>query len=121
VSKAEPILDSEAGVVRCLLTYTDWWQLISASVLQTGGRNRRFADDGFHPGLVETLDERMEMCRRMTELTPKERDVLFFWYVSQLPAHEIARLVKISRRQCFRIRSKAVRRIVEQGRSEQTA
>jgi DNA-directed RNA polymerase specialized sigma subunit len=45
----------------------------------------------------------------MGELSDRERCVLFLWYVRQLSAQEIAKELRISRRQCFRIRSAALR------------
>jgi DNA-directed RNA polymerase specialized sigma24 family protein len=118
---APGLLGSERDVVRCLVTYTDWWQLVSASVLQLGGRGRRHAADGLRPGLVETIEERTELCRRMALITPRERHVLFLWYVGQLAAGEVAGAVGISRRQCFRVRARALRRLVELGRPERAA
>jgi DNA-directed RNA polymerase specialized sigma24 family protein len=115
------LLTSENEVVRCLVTYTDWWQLVSTSVLSLGPRSRGFSSDGIRPGLVETLEERMELSRRMAELPPRERGVLFLWYVGQLSATQVARGVGISRRHCFRVRARALRRIVELGRPEQAA
>jgi hypothetical protein len=45
----------------------------------------------------------------------EDRRLLYLWYVVQLPASRIAQLVGISRRQCFRRRASAIRRIVELG------
>jgi DNA-directed RNA polymerase specialized sigma24 family protein len=107
-------LSTSAGVIRCLVTYSDWWQPRSASILKTG-RVRRIRDgrDVFATGLVETLDERMELCRRMLQLTEADRYLLYLWYVKQLPVDDIARATGISRRQCFRRRAGAIDQLVE--------
>lgn len=115
------LLTSEREVVRCLVTYTDWWQLVSSSILNLGRRSGGFASDGIRPGLVETLEERVELSRRMAELSARERAVLFLWYVGQLPVAQVARGAGISRRQCFRVRARAVRRICELGQPERAA
>ena len=100
---------SRDEVIRALLTYTDWWQPSTGSILQVGSARRDAnAGDGLRAGLVETIDARTELCRRMEALSERERHVLFLWYVRQLAAHEIARELDISRRQCFRLRSRAV-------------
>ena len=49
--------------------------------------------------------------------TRRDRRLLYLWYLRQLPAHEIARELRISRRQCFRRRATAIRAIVEARRS----
>ena len=106
---------STDDVIRALLTYTDWWQPSTGSILQVGNARRDAnAGDGLRSGLVETIDGRTELCRRMELLAERERQILFLWYVRQLPAHEIARELGISRRQCFRLRSRAVQGLTDE-------
>jgi len=112
---------NEFDVIRCLITYTDWWHLVSASVIQVSARRRQGASDGFSPGLLDTLDERTDLCRKMALLEEKDRHILFLWYVAQLPVREIAAIVGVSGRQCFRRRAKAVRTIVELGKQDDAA
>jgi DNA-directed RNA polymerase specialized sigma24 family protein len=107
---------SNSDVVRGLITYTDWWQPATSSVLQVGAARRSSEPtDGIGIGLLDRLDERAELRRRMQELGEPDRRLLYLWYVAQLPATRIAQLLGISRRQCFRRRASAVRRIVELG------
>jgi DNA-directed RNA polymerase specialized sigma24 family protein len=107
---------SPAEVVRGLVTYTDWWQPSSASVFQVGGARRSSSyGDGAIMGLLERVDERSELRRRMRVLREQDRHLLYLWYVAQQPAATIAQTLGISRRQCFRRRASAIRRIVEAG------
>lgn len=107
---------SPAEVTRGLLTYTDWWQPATSSVLQVGSARRSSAfSDGMKAGLLDRLDERDELRRRMKVLGETDRRLLYLWYVVQLPAREIAQALGISRRQCFRRRASAIRCIVEFG------
>jgi DNA-directed RNA polymerase specialized sigma subunit len=108
------LLDTPESVIRCLITYTDWYQPSTTSVLVVGtARRDRSVSDGFRDGLLESLDERTELGRRVRSLSPREREVLYLWYVRQLDVGAIARAARVSRRQCFRLRAKAVRKIVE--------
>ncbi len=109
------MLSSPKQVVWALITYTDWWQPNTASVYQVGNRRETFASDGIRAGLLDTLSERDELCRRMQQVAERDRVLLFLWYLRQLPAHEIARELRISRRQCFRRRAAVIRRLVELG------
>jgi DNA-directed RNA polymerase specialized sigma subunit len=110
------LLSSPHEVIRCLITYTDWWQVTSTSVIQVGNARRsKNLAEGFRQGLLESLDERGELCRRMSLLTERDRKLLFLWYVKQLPMSEVAREVGISRRQCSRRRSKAIQNLVDSG------
>jgi DNA-directed RNA polymerase specialized sigma subunit len=106
------------ALIATLIRYTDWWQPTTASVYQVGAARRDpSASDGLRPGLLETIDDRAELCRRMATLSDRERHVLFLWYVRQLAVPDIAKELRISRRQCFRIRSSALRTL--RGESEE--
>lgn len=108
------MLSTSSDVIRCLTTYTDWWQPASSSVLLVGAARRSSeAGDGLHPGVLDTLDERTELCRRVAQLPERERTILVLWYVVQAPVAEIGRRLRVSQRQCHRLRAKAVRLIVE--------
>lgn len=110
------MLTSTGDVIRCLVTYTDWWQPSTASVLLVGGARRSSGvGDGLHPGVIETLDERSELCRRVFFLEDRDRRILFLWYVAQLGVSDVARAIGVSQRQCQRLRARAVQRIVELG------
>jgi DNA-directed RNA polymerase specialized sigma24 family protein len=116
------LLAHPTAVVRALLRYTDWWQPGTSSVIQIGAARRSsWVPEGIPLGLLGTLDERSELCRRMQHLSEAERRVLFLWYVRQLGADDIARELRISRRQCFRRRASAIRKIVELGQPDQAA
>jgi DNA-directed RNA polymerase specialized sigma subunit len=120
VSRVErSLLSSSDQVVRALLTYTDWWQPTTTSVLQVARRSGEHP--GIREGLLDTLDERSELCRRMEHLRDRDRHLLILWYVQQRPVDDIADALGISRRQCFRRRSRAVRLIVELGESDRAA
>lgn len=119
-SATAPRLRTPEHVVRCLVTYTDWWQPDTTSVLQIGA-SRSQDHEGFRQGLIDTLDERSEICRRMERLTDRDRHLLFLWYVEQRPTDEIARALRISRRQCFRRKARAIRTLVQLGEPDQAA
>jgi DNA-directed RNA polymerase specialized sigma24 family protein len=110
------MLSSSSDVIRCMVTYTDWWQPASSSVLLVGGARRSSGiGDGLHPGVIETLDERTELCRRVYSLEDRDRRILFLWYVAQLGVPDVARTIGVSQRQCHRLRARAVQKIVELG------
>lgn len=112
------LLDSPREVVRCLITYPDWYQPTTSSVMKVGAaRPDKTIGDGLRAGLIETLEERTELSRRMRKLRERDRDVLFLWYVKQLHVDDIAALVGVSRRQCFRRRGQAIRQVVTLGES----
>ena len=115
-------LSSSRDVIRGLVTYTDWWQPGSTSVIQVGpARRTQGTHDGMPPGLLDRLDERAELCRRMQSVEERDRRLLFLWYVQQLPVEDISHALGISRRQCFRRRGGAIRKLVELGESDRAA
>jgi len=113
------VLDTRRDVITALVRYTDWWQPVTSSILVAGAARRsNDFSDGIRDGLLDSLDERAELRGRMARLTERDRRVLFLWYVRELEVSEIARVLKLSRRQCFRIRAAAIDRLVEQGEAE---
>jgi DNA-directed RNA polymerase specialized sigma subunit len=115
-------LASHDQVVRALLTFTDWWQPVTASVYQVGSARRNSShSDGIPAGLLSTLDLRTELCLRMSQLPDRDRRLLFLWYVKQLAVEDIAKDLGISRRQCFRRRANAIREVVKMGETDQAA
>jgi len=113
------VLDTRRDVITALIRYTDWWQPVTSSILVAGAARRSHEfSDGIRDGLLDSLDERVELRRRMGRLSDRDRGVLFLWYVRELEVSEIARVLELSRRQCFRIRSAAVDRIVEEGEAD---
>lgn len=116
------MLDDRREVIRCLITYTDWWQPATSSVMQVGGAKRdQNIGDGLNPGLLDSLEERVELCHRMTSLLERERQVLFFWYVKQLHIDDVADELGISRRQCFRLKKKAIGALITPDKDEKAA
>jgi len=111
--REESMLTSSSEVIRCLVTYNDWWQPSSGSVSKLPPRGRKSHSDGLHPGLLNGLDERTELGRRMQRLDDHDRTLLFLWYVRQLHVDDIAGVIGISRRQCFRRRANAINALVE--------
>ena len=110
------MLEFQEQVITCLLMFTDWWQPTTTSILQVGGARRKTEfSDGFRPGLLDSLAVRTELCSRVSQLGDRDRRLLFLWYVVQLLPEEIGDALGISRRQCFRRRANAVRKIVELG------
>jgi hypothetical protein len=109
------MLASREEVIGSLIRYTDWWQPTTSSVLQVNWA-RRGADpgDGIRQGLLDTLDVRAELCRRMRRVGDVDRRILFLWYVKQVSAQDISREVGISRRQCFRRRARAIRILLDE-------
>jgi hypothetical protein len=116
------VLDSGREVVRCLITYNDWWQPSTGSILKVGGaRLDKNIGDGLRAGLLETIEERFELCRRVSTLSDVDRQLLFLWYVRQQHVDDIATQTKVSRRQCFRRRARAIKTIVDAGAANQAA
>jgi len=115
------MLASREEVIGSLIRYTDWWQPSTSSVLQVGwARRDTGVGDGIRQGLLETLDERVELCRRMRTMNDTDRRILILWYVKQLPVEDISKEVGISRRQCFRRRARAIRILLGEEARERT-
>jgi hypothetical protein len=114
-------LRSPGRVEWCLERYTDWWQPPTTSMLQVAGARRISEADGFQSGLLDTLDERTELRRRVWTLELRDRKILFLWYIKQASPEAVARAAGISRRHFFRCRAKAIQAIVDLGEPQAAA
>jgi DNA-directed RNA polymerase specialized sigma24 family protein len=117
------VLETSREVIRCLVMYPDWYQPPSGSIMKVGAAKLdKNIGDGLNPGIINTIDERTELCRRMTVLSERERLVLFLWYVKQMHCDDVADELGVSRRQAFRLKSKAIRALVDpEKKNEQAA
>ncbi len=113
------MLDTFTSVERALSRYTDCLQPRTGSVtaLCRGG-----GSDGsgspFHPALLDDLEEREELRRRIAWLSDEEGVVLFRWYIEGAKPEAIAAGLGRSPRHVYRRRSSAVAAIVALGRRD---
>ena len=103
-----PLLREPADVVRALRRFGDFVDPKTGSILFLGGTRRR-GGDPFHPAFLTGVEERTELARRLQRLAPRERLLLFLWYVEGWPAARIAERLEISRVHCYRLRNRALR------------
>jgi DNA-directed RNA polymerase specialized sigma subunit len=80
-----------------------------------GARLDKNIGDGLRSGVLETLEERVELCRRTALISDVDRQLLVGWYVQQLHLDDISALVGLSRRQCQRRRASAIKKIIDLG------
>jgi DNA-directed RNA polymerase specialized sigma24 family protein len=112
------MLTTFASVERALVRYTDYLQPRTSSVTALGGGKGSGPGDPFHPALLEGLEERSELARRMAWLDREEAVVLFRWYVEGAKPTVIAAGLGRSLRHVYRRRSSGIEAIVALGRSE---
>jgi len=113
------MLSTSASVERALTRYTDYLQPRTSSVTALGGGGKGSGPgDPFHPALLEGLEERTELARRMAWLEREEAVVLFRWYVEGAKPTVIAASLGRSLRHVYRRRASGIEAIVALGRAE---
>jgi DNA-directed RNA polymerase specialized sigma24 family protein len=109
------MLDSFASVERALGRYTDALQPPSGSISAVPSARSSGDRFPFHPALLDGLEERAELRRRMTWLPDGEAVVLVRWYIEGARPDAIARHVGCSVRHVYRCRAAAIERLVAMG------
>ena len=102
------LLRRPTDVIRALGRCRDLDQLHSGSIVyrvSSSGADR--SRDPFHPWLLAGLEERAELADRLHRIGPRERRLLFLWYVEGQPVTAIAKTLGISRVHCYRLRDRA--------------
>jgi DNA-directed RNA polymerase specialized sigma24 family protein len=104
-----PLFATPQGVAYALKRYRDVFDPKTTSVITVSSDRFDPSRGPFGNGLLFRLDEREELRRRMTErIKPRERQLLFLWYVADLPPSGVARSLGISRMHAYRLRKSAL-------------
>lgn len=110
ISSKGNLLRSPMDVIRAFWRCRDFDEPRSRSIVRrissSGGDRSR---DPFHPWLLAGLEERAELADRLRRIGPRERRLLFLWYVEGQPVSGIAKTLGISRVHCYRLRDRAFR------------
>jgi hypothetical protein len=115
------MLDTFPSVERALCRYTDCLQPRTGSVSvlsRSGGGGSGGSGSPFHPSLLDDLEERDELRRRIAWLPDEEAVVLFRWYIEAAKPEVIAAALGRSPRHVYRRRTSAVAAIVALGRRD---
>jgi DNA-directed RNA polymerase specialized sigma subunit len=64
--------------------------------------------DPFHPGFLSALERRTEVIRLLKAIDPRSRMLLILCFVEGRPMVETAKILKISRVHCYRLRNNAL-------------
>lgn len=103
------VFSTPEGVAFALRRYRDVFEANTSSVI---GVSRDAFDPSrgpFRSGFIAELDEREELRRRMAErIAARERELLFLWYVADLPPTRVATSLGISRIHAYRLRNGAL-------------
>ena len=111
------MLATYASVGKALTHYTDCVQPRTGSVTDLSRGGSAGFGPPLHPALLDDLDERAELRRRMAWLASEEAVVLFRWYVEGAKPEVIAQGLGRSLRHVYRRRNSGVATLVALGRS----
>lgn len=87
-----------------LKRYRDVFDPKTTSLLLVSRQGFDPSQGPFRAGFISRLEERDELRRRMADrLAPRERKLLFLWYVVELRPSDVARRIHVSRVHCYRL------------------
>lgn len=113
----EPRPFTEFHVIRALTSFGDRLDTRSGSIMFLVG-SRSTPRDPFHFAFLGRVEDRGELIRRLQLIEPRERLLLFLWYVAGWPVASIAERLGISRVHCYRLRASALRRMTADVRGD---
>ncbi len=107
------MLDSYEEVISTLKTLNDCYYLKSnfiicpkLSKLNIGYR------EPFCLGFLDSIERRKELVRRLNKLEEREKTILLLFYTFGRPINYIERGLFLSCRHCYRIKNKALEKII---------
>ena len=116
------MLASYPAVEEALWRYADAYQPRVAGDFTTIPRGRSSGDQlPFRNAFLDRLDERSELRARLHWLDREEQIVVLRWYVEGAKPEVIARHLGRSVRHVYRVRARAVERLVDLGRDDEFA
>ena len=115
------ILDSFAAVDSALCHYQDPTAIRSSTRFDGNGGPSDPSRFPFPPALLDRLDERAELRYRVRLLAPEEQQVIARWYFSGDRPEAIARAIGRSVRHVYRVRSRAIGRLVDLSNDDEFA
>lgn len=84
----------------------------TASLVVADRSERDPHTDPFHPGFLSSIDRRSELIRLLRDLDERSQRLLLLWFVEGRQVTEIAATLGISRVHCYRLRDKALDRMI---------
>jgi DNA-directed RNA polymerase specialized sigma24 family protein len=105
---------TEAQIIRALARTRHAVDPRTGSIIFVGGA-KSGNKDPFSGAFLAGIEERSELVRRLRLIEPRDRMLLFLWYVEGLPVTTIAQRLGISRVHCYRLRKRAFQQMTTLG------
>jgi len=115
------LLDSYPAVEDALWRYADAYQVRTATITTIPSGRSSGDRLPFRNAFLDRLDERSELKARLAWLDHEEQVVVLRWYVEGAKPEAIARHLGRSVRHVYRVRARAVERLVDLGRDDEFA
>lgn len=100
-------------VADALCTMPRFYSPSSTSLMRVQRRSRPHSADPFRPGFLATIGARAELARMLRVLDERSRWLLVLWFIEDRPVSAIAQRLGVSRVHCYRLRDKALRRMLD--------
>ena len=107
------MLDSYNEVIITLKSLNDYYYLKSNFIIcpKLGKFNTK-GREPFSSGFLESIEIRNELLRRLNKLEEREKNILLLFYTFGKPIDYIEQELHLSSRQCYRIKKKALEKII---------
>lgn len=111
---ARALFPTPGHLVHALLRLRDCYDPNTVSVMLVGAGEKDPHGEPFRPGFISHFDERAALQERLFRLEPRERLLVWLWYVEGRPVTQIARALHISRVHCYRLKRTALQTLLDE-------
>lgn len=93
----------------------------TTSLMLPGRGEFNVSSEPFRAGFLDGIEERATLARLLRILDERSQKLMLLWYVQAQPVTDIARRLSVSRVHCYRMKNKALSRMVGILRAERDA
>ncbi len=111
-------LDTEVKIVRALARWGEIYHPRSSSLVVLGSLRLGALAEPFRPGSLHLMEEREALRRLLLCLEEREILLLWLWHYVGMEVAQIARRLGVSRQHCYRMRRRAVEKMLRVARGE---
>jgi sigma-70-like protein len=113
--------ETTSEIISALRRARDFYDPVTTSLMIIRKNNGSRHDEPFRRGFLTTFEERAYLIGLFRVLEDREQTLLLLWFLGGVPVAQIARRLRMSRVHCYRIKERALHKLLKASKGETPA